>query len=510
MADRDIATDHFDVAIIGYGPTGATLANLLAICGVRVLVLEREAAVYHLPRAVHFDDETMRVFQTVGIADALQQKVRINPGMRFVDDDGNMLMDWPRPQELGAQGWHASYRLHQPDLENLLRQALATQSSATIKTEAEVVQLHDLNDHVHLTYRDRTSGELKSATASYVVGCDGARSVVRQAMNSAMEDLGFRQRWLVIDVLLKHEMPELGDHTIQFCNPDRPMTYCRSPRDRRRWEVQVQDHETDEEICDPGRVWQLLYRWIRPEDAELERSAVYTFHSDIADSWRKNRLLIAGDAAHLTPPFMGQGMCAGIRDAANLAWKLGLCVQGQADPSLLDSYEAERSPHVREYITTAIRLGGLINALDRDSALAMAKENAEGRATMASIAPILGQDTSPLFSAPDSPHRGKLFPQPTLSDGRRMDDVTGYHPLLICRHSIPEDISLTVVSAEEEPSLVRCLDDLKTNAVLVRPDRYILATADSVAEVRTQIRLSQTWPATLQSPAVAAKFDQRP
>ncbi len=182
-------------------------------------------------------------------------------------------------------------------------------------------------------------------------------------------NLGFKERWLVADLLLKRPKPELGDHTIQYCNPERPATYARGPGDRRRWEIAVRDDEQTDAICRPDAVWPLLQRWIDPDEAELERAAVYTFQSIVADQWRKGRLLIAGDAAHRTPPFMGQGMCAGVRDAANLAWKLALAAKGLAPASILDSYGTERAPHAREYIETAVRLGRLINASGTREAL---------------------------------------------------------------------------------------------------------------------------------------------
>ncbi|WP_299354385.1 bifunctional 3-(3-hydroxy-phenyl)propionate/3-hydroxycinnamic acid hydroxylase [uncultured Shimia sp.] len=476
-----------DVAIVGFGPTGATLANLLAECGITVTVIEREAAMYHLPRAVHFDGECMRVFQAAGIADDLSKRVLQNPGMRFVSPEGDMLLDWPRPQGIGPQGWFTSYRLHQPDLETLLRQKLATRPGVTVLTQTEVVEAIDHGDHVLLACRDRETGDAVSVQASYVVGCDGARSTIRGAIGSAMDDLGFEERWLVIDMLLKRDRPDLGDHSVQYCDPERPMTYCRAPRNRRRWEITVHPDESDAEVTDPDRIWGYLARWLTPEDAGLERSAVYTFRSMVAQSWRKGRILIAGDAAHLTPPFMGQGMCAGIRDAANLAWKLALCVKGLATPDLLDSYQAERAPNARAFIETAMRLGGLINALDADSALEMAQPGNAGKARMQTIAPPLGPHDLTGWAATETPHKGQLFCQPRLSSGSPMDDVSGYAPILILRDAPPQgfDQSLPYVTGVGHPEIIAALDDLETNAVLLRPDRYIAATACTEKDIAT-------------------------
>ena len=258
-------TEDFDVAIVGLGPVGATLANLLGLSGVRTLVLEREAACYHLPRAVHFDDEVMRVFQFVGLAEKIRAKTRLNIGMRFVDRDGRLLLDWPRPQEIGPQGWHASYRFHQPDLEAVLRDGLARFPEVVVRTRCEAFMLDDRDDHVELRYEDLACGRVRRVRAKYVVGCDGARSLVRRFIESEMEDLGFHERWLVVDVLLKCPKPELGDHSIQYCDPSRPATYVRGPENRRRWEIAVLPEEATTDIVAPARVWQLLERWLTPD-----------------------------------------------------------------------------------------------------------------------------------------------------------------------------------------------------------------------------------------------------
>ena len=476
---EEARTQLFDVAIVGYGPTGATLANLLAQCGVRVVVIERNVAMYHLPRAVHFDDETMRIFQTVGVSDSLREKIRVNPGMRFVDHQKSVILEWPRPQEVGLQGWHASYRLHQPDLEQLLRNKLSGYSTAVVLKGTEVINIEQHADNVSVLCRDISNGLEQSLNAKYLVGCDGANSLVRGAIGSDLDDLGFNERWLVVDLLLKRERPDLGDYSIQFCDPVRPMTYCRNPAKRRRWEITMLEGETDEEVTRSDAIWKFLRPWITAEDAELERTAVYTFQSVVAKKWRKGRLFIAGDAAHLTPPFMGQGMCAGIRDAANLAWKLALRIKGTADEGILDSYQQERSPHVRTFIEMAIRLGGLINTIDSPSALAQAENNAAGTARISSITPPLGaSDLGGLVSS-NGPHCGCLFSQPILRDGQRLDDAVGYSPVLIVRNPLNRNVTpvISVLDAETHPNLAKVLDGLNTNAVLVRPDRYIAASA---------------------------------
>jgi len=470
----------FDVAIIGYGPTGACLANLLAMGGHSVLVIDKEANLYHLPRAVHFDDEVMRIFQTIGIADRLASAVHINPGMRFVDQQGRLLLDWPRPQEITSHGWHASYRLHQPDLEGLLRDRLAGYPAVSIITNMAVTAINDTADHSEITGTDRITGRIDRFTARFVVGCDGANSFVRYHMGVEMEDLGFAEDWLVIDLLLNRPRPDLGDHTIQFCYPDRPMTYCRNPGARRRWEFALTPDDDPESICQPERIWQLLSEWITPEDAELERRQVYTFRSQIARNWQQGRYFLAGDAAHLTPPFMGQGMCMGIRDAANLSWKLDCVLSGRTDSDILASYMDERAPHARAFIETAKHLGGLIHSLDTDTALALANPNSDGHKQLRPLAPKLGNsalfDETQLQMMPDI---GRPCPQiPIGKDGIPMDDMARTEHIILAQNR-PDNLAADIVCLmpEDSPQIAEILARQNAFALWVRPDRYIGAIA---------------------------------
>jgi 3-(3-hydroxy-phenyl)propionate hydroxylase len=480
-----------EVAIIGCGPTGAMLANLLGLQGIATLVLERDAAICNLPRAVHFDDEVMRLLQTVGLAEIMQPLVHVSPGMKFVDDAGRLLLDWSRPLELGPQGWHASYRFHQPDLERVLRDGLARFPSVSVRLRTEVFALEQGPEAVVVRYEDLATGGLATCRTRYVVGCDGARSLVRRLIGIPMEDLGFHERWLVVDAVLKRPCPDLGHHSVQHCSKQRSATYVRGTGDRRRWEIAVLPEEDGAMLTQPAKVFELLERWVGPEDIDLERVALYTFHSAIAPRWRNGRLMIAGDAAHLTPPFLGQGMCAGMRDAGNLAWKLARVLRGQNDDSLLDTYETERAPHVREYIELAVRLGGLINTTAMEAALPSSALTGGEPARMSSIKPRLGPGLAAGWTDP----AGQIAPQPRLPDGTRLDDRIGYRFAALLKPEFAANLPAEtlerladreiIVVAENVPEQQAWLQAADAPAVLVRPDRYVLGAARSVRELNT-------------------------
>ncbi|MDE5441320.1 bifunctional 3-(3-hydroxy-phenyl)propionate/3-hydroxycinnamic acid hydroxylase [Bradyrhizobium sp. CSA207] len=487
MQNRSTPED-FDVVIVGRGPVGAALANLLGLCGVRTLVLEREARTYHLPRAVHFDDECMRVFQTIGLADAILPHVILSPGMLFLDADGQLLLDWSRPQTLTPMGWNLSYRFHQPDLEDVLIGGLTRWPHVTLRSRCDVFALDQDETGVRVRYEDLSNGQLREVRAGYVVGCDGARSLVRRFIGSAMDNLGFHERWLVIDVLLKRDRDDLGNYSLQHCDPRRPATYVRGTGARRRWEITVLPDEDSQVVAQPEKVWELLSRWITPDDAEIERATVYTFHSVIARQWRKGRLLLAGDSAHQTPPFLGQGMCAGIRDAANLAWKLATVLRERADASLLDTYQSERLPHVREFIELAIRLGGVINTKAIEAGLAAGEARANAPVKLEVKKPLLG----PGLALGDLPLVGHLAPQFSLSNGNRSDDRIGYRHVLLVETEAAlwthlrcalAQVEVEILTSDDAEGITPWLREHGIIAALVRPDRYVRGAARNDPEL---------------------------
>lgn len=486
-----------DVAIIGLGPTGATLATLLAQQGLRVLAIDREAGIYPLPRAVHFDGECMRVFQSMGIADALQPQVRPSPGMKFIDSEGRLLIDWSRPMVVGPMGWYASYRCHQPWLEQTLRQKLSEYADADIRLKHELLECNDVADGIELRIKDLSSGEVLQEKARYVVGCDGARSMIRGLIGASVDDLQQSEQWIVVDVVLNDERPDLGDYSIQYCDPSRPGTYVRGVGMRRRWELMLMPSDDAASITQPESVWKLLSRWVTPEEATLERPALYTFRAVVARGWRKDRLLIAGDAAHLTPPFMGQGMCAGIRDASNLAWKLAAVIRGEASEDLLNTYESEREPHAREFVSTAVRLGQVIQTTSPEVLRQRDEEFAQTQ-FFSTPQPALGHGAHAGGAL-----GGRLIPQAVRNDVSRTDDEVGYaYSLFVSPSTLDaakalghEQMPIVVAT---EPVLANWMEKSGIVAALVRPDRYVAGVA-ATAEELEQLMQSHS----LQAPITA-------
>lgn len=473
-----------DICIIGLGPVGATLANLLGGLGLSVVVLEREGAMYPLPRAVAFDDEVMRVFETIGIAAEVDAVSRRSPGMRFIDAQGKLIVDWTRPQALTAQGWYASYRFHQPDLEQILRAALRRYPGVEVRPRCEVFSLEQTPERVRVSYEELATGNLVSLDAAYVVGCDGSRSLVRRSLGSALLHLGYRQQWLVVDVLLERELDALGDFSVQYCDPARPATYVRGVRNRRRWEISALPGEDPSTLVRPETVWRLLRPWIAPGDATIDRAAVYTFESAVAARWRNERVMIAGDAAHQTPPFLGQGMCAGIRDVANLAWKLQRVVAGSVPADVLDTYQSERDSHVRRYIERAIECGSILAA----------PPDTDEPERMNAVSAPLGSGLHGRSEAPV----GSLAPQPLTGRGVRVDAAAGYGFALFGRPGFVAGLP-PALRARLQRVGVCVIDDVVDDpaatglagapALLVRPDRYVLAAPDSYQDLNRALEV---------------------
>ena len=409
---------EFDVTIVGLGPAGGTLANLLAMHEFSILILDREKSFYPLPRAVHFDDEIMRVFQTIGITKEFLKYTIINKGTKFVNSKEKVILDWPRPKKITDNGWYPSYRFHQPDLEKQLRKKLKNYEKVFIEQNSEVRKITNSKNHVDLTYTNTRNHKEYNVRSKYLVGCDGANSTTRDQMKTKMDNLGFTQKWAVVDLILKKKKNNLPDRTIQYSNPKQPATYCRNVGKRRRWEFAIKKNQSDKKVLSENYIWNFLKPWLNKSEAIIERKTIYQFESSIARKWRKGRIFIAGDAAHLIPPFMGQGMCAGIRDASNLAWKIATCLRVKHNDTFLNTYQSERSLNVREYIETTMRMGEFVNAVESIQITDNIRSDNKGIKSMQSIKPKMGKGLGYLKDK----NRGKIFPQFKLNKNISLDD----------------------------------------------------------------------------------------
>jgi flavoprotein hydroxylase len=401
-----------DVLVVGYGPAGQALTILLAQRGYRVTVLERKAEPYPRPRAVHYDDEIARVFAAAGIGDEVAAISQPSGEYDWQNADGRTLLhfDWGAA---GLSGWPASNMFAQPRLEAVLAGRAESFPSVQVRRGWQAAGLNEFPDHAEVTAAG-LNGRTEVIRARYVVGCDGANSFVREWLGTGLTDLGFFYDWLILDVVPHDQEREWKPFNLQICDPVRPTTVVSGGPGKRRWEFMRLPHETIEELNNEETAWRLLTPWqLTPDNADLERHTVYTFQARWADDWRRGRVLIAGDAAHLMPPFAGQGMCSGIRDCANLAWKLDLVLSGRAGDGLLDTYTTERSAHIQNAIGMSVELGNVICLSDPAAAAARDEVmlKAEGRPELALPPippPVLGPGV--LASGPGGV-TGQLSPQ---------------------------------------------------------------------------------------------------
>ena len=468
----------YDVVIVGFGPTGGTLANLLALHGFSILVLEKEKSFYPLPRAVHFDDEVMRVFETIGITNTFLKHTIINRGTKFVDKKNRVILDWPRPREITENGWYPSYRFNQPDLERELRKKLKSYKKVEIKQSSNVKKIINKKNEVGIVFEDINSKKIFNIKSKYLIGCDGANSITRSQMKTKMNNLGFTQKWAVIDLILNKDKKNLPDRTIQYSNPTRPATYCRNVGKRRRWEFAIKKTEKIETILSDKYIWNFLKPWLKKKEAQMERKTIYTFQSALAKSWKKGRIFLAGDAAHLMPPFMGQGMCAGIRDVSNLAWKISHCLKNEHNDKLLNTYQSERFSNVKEYIETTMRMGEFVNAVGKSPITNNISADSKGIKSMKSIKPILGHGLGDL----NDKFRGKIFPQFIIKKNKKLDEKFSLKPALIISDEIKKNISskIKLIKSKNIKNLELFFKEHNCKAIIVRPDRFILSSCTSV------------------------------
>jgi 3-(3-hydroxy-phenyl)propionate hydroxylase len=483
----------YDVVIIGCGPVGAVAANLLGQAGHRVLILDQFVDVFTLPRAVHLDHEMLRIFQGLGLDADLLPLMREAEGHMHLGADGDVI------RFMGSSGkprpflWANDYFFYQPELEAVLRAGFRRFSCVDFRQGVRVEGLRNVEGGCEVMAGDEV------ITSRFVIACDGARSPSRQALSVSMDDLGFEEAWLVVDANVEgpisfapiKSLPEDANPqhlSVMICDPRRPTTIVPGRGAHRRWEFMLLPGESETEIVEPDAIAGLVGPWLEGCAYNIVRTATYRFNARIAEAWRVGKAFLAGDAAHQTPPFFGQGMCHGVRDVANLSFKLDLVLRGLADEGLLDTYQSEREAQVRHIIGAAVAAGRYICELDPERAR-LRDEDLRRRAREGADIATAGDLIAPYGRGLVAPGGGERFIQPmVVSRGKRMrlDDALGRGFALITRSAEPTPpqiadlgVALFKVDEDSDPSgeLARKLDHHQAESVLLRPDRYVYGWA---------------------------------
>ncbi len=480
---RGADMDDADVVVIGYGPTGMTTAALLGQAGHRVTVLERYSGLYNLPRAASFDDETMRTFARLGIADRLLPTLHVQPTYEWRNGAGDLLIEHAYADE-GRSGWAEWYMMYQPDLEDVLDETCRATPGVEVRLGAAVTGLEQTGERVILTTDDGYR-----VGARFVVACDGGNSFVRETLAIGQDDYGFAEPWMVCDFRLHRPAEAIGlPRALQLGDPHHPTSIISLGTRHHRFSFMLDAGETTE---DAAAVWARVADRLSSDDADLIRVATYTFRSLVAHRWRTGRVLLAGDAAHQMPPFLGQGMCSGVRDAQNLAFKLDLVLRGMVGDTVLDTYQSEREPHVRAVIEKGVELGRAQTI--RDPELAERRDRRllvkRAAATEPENLRLPGLGNGLLGRG-----GGELSVQGRVDDGTRVDLLDqivggGFH-LLVAEEALAEldraaldTAGVRVVAFGERPDGAVVVDvdgtyrrwfaELGVTSVAVRPDLYV-------------------------------------
>lgn len=482
--------EMYDVAIVGAGPAGIVAANLCGLYGLKAVAFDRADDVYDLPRAVGLWDDVQRILDNAGILEAIVPSTSIPTGAEFVDSDGKRIIGFELPADFTTDNGHPPLRnFNQPELERIARKALNAHSDVELLVSHEVLEIDQDAESVTLAVRDLANQQTKTVKARWLIGCDGATSFVRKSCGIAWNSHGYDCQWLVVDISLDDDKRP-PNYATQICDPNRPTTLVPLPLGMFRWEFQLREGEAREEMERPERVWSLLAPWVSPQDAKIIRAVVYRFHATIAETFRNGRVFLAGDAAHQTPPFMGQGLSSGVRDVDNLVWKLGHVRRGLADDTLLDSYSTERHPMAVAMVKHSVNTGRLIDAYAE-----MARGGAEPSKELQAYAyggdAVLPNVSCKLVQEGNSDWVGQLVPQCViqLGDASGPFDRTVGPRWAILGASDPS-LALSeealaywnsvgavfVTVPKPEGTMLSLVSEYRV--IIVRPDRIISATCD--------------------------------
>ncbi|WP_439596346.1 bifunctional 3-(3-hydroxy-phenyl)propionate/3-hydroxycinnamic acid hydroxylase [Falsiroseomonas sp.] len=494
-----MSTDH-DVVVVGFGPSGAVATALLGQAGFRTLAIDRSTEIYPKPRAIAIDHEILRLFDNMGIAEQVLPHTAPFPASEHFGVDGQLIRRIDMVPPPYPMGFTPTMVFTQPPVEAALRAHAATQPGVTVELGTELVGI--AQDATRATLTLRSAAGTRAVTAQTVIACDGASSFTRQALGIGFVDLVFDEPWLVVDMLVGEEaLARLPATAAQHCDPARPITAIVGPGNHRRWEIMLLPGEDPARMQTEPEVWRLLSRWLKPGEATLWRAASYRFHALVAESWRQGRVFLAGDAAHQQPPFIGQGMCQGLRDVSNLVWKLAAVRDGAPD-ALLDSYEVERAEHVRTLTARIKAIGRQI--CERDPVAARARDAAllaqgGGRAPVVTRQEIVPPITTGFLATLPHPAQGTLFPQPRLrqsEDWVLMDRILGHGWRLMLAAGAPRITApfatLHLDDVEEQDGLLAAwFARHAVQAAIIRPDHYVYGVATDAATLEHLLQALQ-------------------
>ncbi|WP_137148642.1 bifunctional 3-(3-hydroxy-phenyl)propionate/3-hydroxycinnamic acid hydroxylase [Mycolicibacterium sp. CR10] len=499
-----MTTSTYDVAIIGYGPTGATAANILGQLGLKVVVIERDPDIYGRARAISTDEEVMRIWQRVGLAERLAGDMLPDRPLQFVDSRGEAFIELKTPSH--GCGHPSQQFLYQPAVDTVLREGVDRFHNVDVLLSHECLRVAATPDDVELMLADLKTDSFLRVRASYVIAADGGSSPTRGQLGVGYTGRTYGERWVVIDTKVLEEWP--GHDSLRFhCDPACPTVDCPTPLGHHRWEYPARSDAADADLISDAAVWRILRgQGITEKNVRILRAVIYRHHVRIADRWRVGRVFLAGDAAHAMPPWIGQGMSAGVRDAANLCWKIAAVLDGSASDALLDTYQAERLPHLREVTKRAVRVGRIITeprpplAALRNSVMRALMKIPRLPAKLHATMWIPEARYRDGYLSGSAPATGWQLPQPWLIDekgvGVRLDDALRGQWTLLRTGAAPAGSqawmalginSVRLIGPQGYPAPDTLVDGGRTlvdwlaakgaEAVIVRPDGFVYAAA---------------------------------
>ncbi|MBU8918992.1 bifunctional 3-(3-hydroxy-phenyl)propionate/3-hydroxycinnamic acid hydroxylase [Bacillus sp. FJAT-29953] len=502
---------YTDVIVVGGGPTGVMAANILGRYGLKTIVFDKLKDIYPLPRAAVIDDDIARIIQFAGLEEDILKLSTVSKGYKFLNQQNSPMFGFKRNASHTSNGYPTSLVIRQPLIEEVLRSGLKKHENILFYSNHEVLDVEERNDLVTVKVKDLAAKEEKSFQAKYVIAADGARSKVRECIGIEREDMNFNHPWLIVDIKAPKEL-DLPTINQQYCHPSRAATCIYLGNDMYRWEIALHEHETQSTYKTDESIKELLSNWMSTEDITVDRKIIYVFRSLLAKQGRKGRIFLAGDSAHQMPPFLGQGLSSGIRDAVNICWKIAHILKYDVNESILDSYEKERMPHVEKIMRHAVLLGEIIQTNNQEIAdfrdrlfnyLNSIPNVREALSNLVKAASPIGIGFHhPTIKSDET----TLFPQTTvtLADGTqaKSDNVIGGRFALIVSANVSENkieelkqklaalhltdffVCLQVVTQqpvkaeevlEEIPHFSEWFDKNSVDAAIVRPDRYVYA-----------------------------------